>query len=67
VHGHSRRSDGARSPVRGDVECCRLPYQDGRATHCALAAVSSTVQSVLGRSPSEAFRVEVVDQMLAKF
>jgi hypothetical protein len=31
------------------------------------AAVSSITWSVLGRFPSEAFRVEVVDEMLADF
>jgi hypothetical protein len=31
------------------------------------AAVSSAVESVLGRSPDEAFRVEVVGELVAKF
>jgi hypothetical protein len=31
------------------------------------AAVSSTMQSVLGRSPTEACQVDVVDELLAAF
>jgi hypothetical protein len=33
---HSRHSDGAGSPIRGDVDWCHPPYQDGWVDHCSL-------------------------------
>jgi hypothetical protein len=47
------------------VDYYHPPYQDGRAAPTLQVVVSSAAQSMLERSPTEAFRVEVVDEMVS--
>jgi hypothetical protein len=37
--GLSQSSKGEGSPVRGNADCCHLPYQDSRAAHRAPGGV----------------------------
>jgi hypothetical protein len=60
VPDHSRPSDIAESPIRGDEDCHHSPYRGGRAAHCALD------DSVFCHAV-RVFQVDIVDEMLIKF
>jgi hypothetical protein len=65
--GHSRSPKGERSHVRGNADYCRPSCRDGRAVyhapgggvfHCGVRAQALAI---------EAFRVDVVDELVTKF
>jgi hypothetical protein len=65
---HHLRPIGGEEPFDcEDADHRPSPGQGGRETHCASAAVSSTTELVLGRSPGETSQVEVMNELTRKF
>jgi hypothetical protein len=63
----SRSFEGEKSPARGDADHCPLHTELAEELAMLGVAVSSVIEFVLGCSPNEAFRVQVVDELVAKF
>jgi hypothetical protein len=61
-----RSSEGEESLVRGNADCCSPPHQDGRAA-CRAAGGGVFCRSLHAWALGEALRVDVVDELIAKF